>query len=139
MITKKIIFIIILIFGLITAIFLVTQTTIFKSRASNTNNRLPVKENSYLFASPIQAKADGQEKIRITVFLLDSNGLGVSQQTVILKFPSILQIETLQSTTDDYGKATFNLSSTTPGKFEISASTSNFSLSQKINLLFLSF
>lgn len=137
MITKKIIFIILLIFGLITAILLVSQTTIFKSRASNTNGHLPVKENSYLFASPIQAKADGQEKIRITVFLLDSNGLGVSQQAVSLKVPFPLQIETLQSTTDDLGKATFNLFSTTPGKFEISASTLNFVLSQKINLLFL--
>jgi len=135
--TKKIVFFILLIFGLITAVFLVTQTSIFKSRASNTNSHLPVKENSYLFASPIQAKADGQEKIRITVFLLDSNGLGVSQQAVTLKFPSTLLLETLQSTTDDFGKATFNLSSTTPGKFEISASTPNFALSQKINLLFL--
>jgi hypothetical protein len=135
--TKKIIFIILLTFGLITAIVLATQTTIFKSRASSTNNHLPVKENSYLFASPIQAKADGQEKIRVTVFLLDSNGLGVSQQSVTLNVPPGIQIETLQSTTDDLGKATFNLSTIYPGKYAISASTSTINLSQKINLLFL--
>lgn len=134
---KKILFIIPLIFGLVAGIYLVTQTTLFKSRASTTNVRLPVKENSYLFASPIQAKADGQEKIRVTVFLLDSSGLGVSRQSVTLKVPSPVQIETLQSTTDDLGKATFNLFSTTTGKYEISASTPNFFLSQKINLLFL--
>mgnify|MGYP000846009794 FL=1 len=135
--TKKIFFIILLVFGLITGIYLVTQTTLFKSRASTTNIHLPVKENSYLFASPIQAKADSLEKIRVTVFLLDSNGLGVSRQNVSLKVPPQVQVETLQSTTDDLGKATFNLSSNFPGKYEISASTSDFSLSQKINLLFL--
>jgi hypothetical protein len=135
--TKKILFIILLILGLTTTVLIVTQTTIFKSRASTSNSHLPVRENSYLFASPIQAKADGQEKIRVTIFLLDSQGLGVSQQLVTLKVPSALQIETLQSTTDDLGKATFNLSSSVPGKFEISASTSGLNLSQKINLLFL--
>jgi len=135
--TKKIIIIILLGLALLLTLVLITQTTIFNSRASNTNSHLPVKENSYLFASPIQAKADGLEKIRVTVFLLDSNGLGVSQQSVTLKVPSALQIETLQGITDDLGKATFNLFSSTPGKFEISASTSTLNLTQKINLLFL--
>lgn len=135
--TKKILFIIFLILGLTTAVLFISQTTIFKSRASSTSTHLPVRENSYLFASPIQAKADAQEKIRVTVFLLDSNGLGVSQQTVTLKVPSALQIETIQNVTDDLGRATFNLSSSVPGKFEISASTSTLNLSQKINLLFL--
>lgn len=134
---KKIFFIVLLIFGLITGVYLVTQATFFKSRARSTGTRLPVKENSYLFASPIQAKADGQEKIRVTVFLLDSSGLGVSRQPVTLKVPSALQIETLQSTTDDLGKATFNLFSTSAGKYEISATIPDFPLSQKINLLFL--
>jgi flagellar basal body-associated protein FliL len=135
--TQKIFLIILLILGLITTVFLITQTTLFSSKASNTNSHLPVKENSYLFASPIQAKADGQEKIRVTVFLLDSNGLGVSQQSVTLQVPSSVQIETLQSITDDLGKATFNLFSTIPGKYALSASTSTLSLNQKINLLFL--
>jgi len=135
--TKKILFIILLVLGLSITVLLITQTTIFRSRASNTNSHLPIKENSYLFASPIQAKADGQEKIRVSVFLLDSNGLGVSQQIVTLKVPSSIQTETLQGTTDDLGKATFNLFSTIPGKFEISAFTPTLILSQKINLLFL--
>lgn len=134
---KKIFFVILLVFGLITGVYLVTQTTLFKSRASSSSTRLPTKENSYLFASPIQAQADGLEKIRVTIFLLDSNGLGVSRQEVTLKVPSPIEVETLQSTTDDLGKATFNLFTSFPGKYEISASTSGFSLSQKINLLFL--
>ena len=135
--TKKFLFIILLILGLILTTFLITQTTIFSSKAGNTNSHLPVKENSYLFASPIQAKADGQEKIRVTVFLLDSDGLGVSQQSVTLQVPTGVQVEKVQNITDDLGKATFNLSSTLAGKYSISASTTTVTLNQKINILFL--
>lgn len=135
--TKKILFIILLILGLATTLLLVTQTTIFRSKASNTDSHLPVKENSYIFASPIQAKADGKEKIRVTVFLLDSQGLGVSKQPVTLKTPSTVQVEILQNYTDDLGKASFNIYSNTLGKFEISASAPNLNLSQKVSLLFL--
>lgn len=134
--TKQILLIILLILGLLTTLLLITQTTIFKSQASNTDTQLPVKENSYIFASPIQAKADGKEKVRITVFLLNSLGLGVGKQSVTLKVPAPIEIETIQSVTDDLGKASFNLSSTAPGKFEISASTPTLILTQKINLLF---
>lgn len=135
--TKKIFFIILLLLGIILTIYLVSQTTIFSGKASNHNSQLPNKENSYLFASPLQAKADGQEKIRITVFLLDSNGLGVSQQKVTLNTSSDIQIESLQSITDDTGKAIFNLSSKLVGKYSLSASTPNLNLTQKVNLLFL--
>lgn len=134
---KKIILITFLIISLGFSVYLISQNIIFKGQAANTNSHLPVKENSYLFASPIQAKADGQEKIRITVFLLDSNGLGVSQQPVTLQTPSTLQVESIQSITDDLGRATFNLSSSLPGKFEISASVPTLILTQKINVLFL--
>jgi hypothetical protein len=134
--TKKMLFIILLVLGLITTLLLITQTTIFRSSASG-SDQLPVKENSYIFASPIQARADGKEKIRITVFLLNSQGLGVGKQQVTLKVPPRIEIETLQGVTDDLGKATFNLFSSTPGKYEITASTPHLNLSQKINLLFL--
>lgn len=135
--TKKNLLLILLFLGLVTGVLLVTQTTIFKSQASNTDTHQPVKENSYIFASPVQAKADGKEKIRITVFILDSQGLGVSKQNVTIKAPSSAQVETIQNTTDDLGKATFNISSSTLGKVEISASTPSINLSQKISLIFL--
>lgn len=132
---KKVFLIILLLLGLALGLFLLSQSTILSSRASTPTT--PNRENSYLFASPIQAKADGQEKIRVTVFLLNSQGLGVPGERINLNYPSSLTLETLQTTTDDLGKATFNLSSTTPGKFEISASTPSFNFSQKIKLLFL--
>lgn len=134
---KKIFFIILLLLGIILTVYLISQTTIFSGKATNNNSHLPNKENSYLFASPLQAKADGLEKIRITVFLLDSDGIGVNQQKVILNTSPNIQIESLQSITDDTGKAIFNLSSNTTGKYSLSASTSTLNLTQKINLLFL--
>lgn len=134
---KKIFFIILLLLGTILTVYLISQTTIFSGKAANNSSHLPSKENSYLFASPLQAKADGLEKIRITVFLLDSDGIGVSQQKVSLNTSSDIQIESLQSITDDTGKAIFNLSSNRAGKYSLSASTLTLSLTQKINLLFL--
>lgn len=134
---SKLILTILLLLGLILGIFLVSQTAIFSGRANSNSSRIPVKENSYLFASPIQAKADSKEKIRITVFLLDSNGLGVSQQNVKLNTSSQIIIDPIQPTTDEFGKAVFDLSSSIPGKFQLSASTSTLTLSQKINVLFL--
>lgn len=134
---SKLILTSLLLLGLILAILLVSQTAIFSGRANSSSSKIPVKENSYLFASPIQAKADSKEKIRITVFLLDSNGLGVSQQNVKLNTPSQVFIDPIQPTTDEFGKAIFDINSATPGKYQISASTSTLNLGQKINVLFL--
>lgn len=134
---KKILYFIPLIFGLIIGVYLISQTTVLSGRASSTSNRLPAKENSYLFASPIQAKGDSQEKIRITVFILDGQGLGVSQQPVTLNTPPEVSITPLQPTTDELGKATFDLSCNHPGKFQITAKTDTLDLPQKITILFL--
>lgn len=134
---KKIIIVIVIILSLILTTFLVTQTTILGSRASNPNSSLPVKDNSYLFASPLQAQGNGEEKIRINVFLLDSRGLGVSQQKVSLSTTPLLTIDPIQPITDDLGKAIFNISSNLPGKYQISAQTNNFNLNQKITVIFL--
>lgn len=134
---KKIIIIIVIILSLTLTTLLVTQTTILSSRASNSNSSLPAKNNSYLFASPLQAQGNGEEKIRINVFLLDSSGLGVSQQKVSLNTTPSLTIDPVQPITDDLGKAVFNLSSNLPGKYQITAQTNSFDLNQKINIIFV--
>lgn len=131
---QKTIFIIISLLILFIIVFFIGRSLILTGKASGSN--LPLKENSYLFASPIQAKADTQEKIRVTVFLLDSQGLGVSRIPVTLDLPSPLQQEIIQATTDDLGQAVFNVFSSSPGKFNLSASTPGFKFDQKINLIF---
>ncbi len=76
-------------------------------------------ENSYVFVSPIKAKANGNEQIRITIFLLNGQGLGVKNSKVELNYPPELVVTETQNTTDPYGKAVFDVSTTTPGKYEI--------------------
>lgn len=126
---------IILIIALIASVSLVLKTTIFGSKAATVSSSV-VLENSYLFASPIQAKADGQEKVRITVFLLDGRGLGVPNQTVILNTPSQVTVKESQNITDTSGKAIFDLSSSIIKTFNISAQVGNKVLPQQVKIVF---
>jgi len=114
---------------------LVLKPVIFfgKAASSNSNSSL---ENSYLFASPLQAKANGQEIIRVTVFLLNSQGLGIGNQTISLKTHSNITINPLQPVTDDSGKAVFDLSSTVPGSYPVSALFSTKQLPQTASVFF---
>jgi len=81
MTTKKLLFIIILLAGLTVSIVLVSRTAIFSPRATSSNQNAINIQNSYLFASPLTAKADGNEKVRLTIFLLDNRGIGVPEKS----------------------------------------------------------
>jgi len=125
-----------LLVALIASLFLTLKTTVFFGRANSTNSNPVLLENSYLFASPIQAKAGGDEKIRITVFLLDSRGLGVSDQKVDLVVKPDLEIEEVQALSDDNGRAVFDISSGMVGTYEVMAGLGAKSLVQRIKVAF---
>lgn len=132
-----IIIIIILLIALAASVTLVVRTAVFSGKATSTNSSPIALENSYLFASPLQAKADGKELIRVTVFILDGRGLGVSGKPVILdSSPSSVNIAPIQPTTDDTGKAVFDVSSSTAQKYKLSASVNGQPLPQKVSLSF---
>lgn len=133
---RSLIIIGILLICLIITIILIPKNIVFFSKATSSNNPITTLENSYLFASPVQAKADGQEKIRITVFVLDGRGLGVSNRTVTLNLPQHLTSIHVQSITDESGKAIFDLSSVNKGTFNISALADNKELPQKLRVVF---
>ena len=134
--TKSLVSIIILLIGLTFGIILVSRTAIFSPRATSSNQNAINIQNSYLFASPLTAKADGNEKVRLTIFLLDNRGIGVPQKKVDLSLPSAVHTIDIQSTTDDTGKAIFDAYSTTPGSFEITAQVSSIRLPQKVRITF---
>jgi len=136
-VNKKYLFIILFLsIALIASVFLVLRTTIFVKKASTGNQSSVVLENSYLFASPLQAKADNKEKIRLTVFILDGRGLGVSNQTISLSTSSKISITKIQNITDDSGKAVFDLSSNIPGQFSVAAKTKNGTIPQQVKVVF---
>ena len=133
---KSLLIIIILIIALLVSLTLVFRTTIFTNRATNYTDNSPVLSNSYLFASPLQANTKNNEKIRITVFVLDNQGLGVANQTVTINPQSNLIIENIQSTTSDTGQATFDVSSATPGKYIIKAQVGTKQIPQTVSVTF---
>jgi len=126
-----------LLFSLGGLVIFVSQRTTFFGRAYTPRlgtNFSP--QNSYLFASPLRAVADGQEKIRITVFLLDSSGRGVAGQTVLLGQNERLTISPVQPTTDELGRAIFDISANIPGEYLIEARAGNEILPQRVKISF---
>ena len=133
---KTLLLILFLALALLGSLVLVFRTAIFTGSAISTTTSSIALENSYIFASPLQAKADTKELIRVTVFILDGRGLGISNQPVTLNRPNSISIQEIQATTDDLGKAVFDLSSPTTGKYEISASSNGNTLPQRVRVVF---
>ena len=103
-------------------------------------------ENSYLFASPISALSDAQSVVRITAIVLSDQGLGVANQQISLKVSgqvpsgnlagSGVRINPIQPVTDTFGRAIFDLTSSAPGNYTISADVSNSTLPQTVSVVF---
>lgn len=93
-------------------------------------------DNSYLFASPLQAKAGDSEKIRVTAFILNSKGLGVTGKKVTLASDKGINVTEVQSVTDSYGKAIFDVTATNPGEYLLEASIAAEVLPQKVRVSF---
>lgn len=93
-------------------------------------------DNSYVFITPLRARANSQEKIRVTVFVLNNQGLGVTGRKVFLAMNSSLSIDTIQGLTDSYGKTYFDVSSTKQGEYFLEVSVDDIPLTQKAHLSF---
>ena len=133
---KYLIIIIFLSLALIASLYLVLRTTIFVKKATTDNQSTVALENSYLFVSPLQAKADGKEKMRLTIFILDGRGMGIANQVVSLSTSSKINITSIQNQTDESGKAVFDLTSSSAGKFNVSAQTNDATIPQQVKVVF---
>ncbi|MCL4363704.1 Ig-like domain-containing protein [Patescibacteria group bacterium] len=111
------------------------EVKFFSSKASVKTVSFSV-DNSYVFITPLQARANGQEKIRVTVFVLDDQGLGVLGKNVILAPNEALNIENIQALTDNFGKAYFDVSSTKAGDYFLDVKVDGQSLKQSAHLTF---
>jgi hypothetical protein len=134
---KHLIFLILFLLILISFSFFfgLYEVRFFKSRASVSQASFSV-DNSYLFVSPLRAKANGQEKIRITVFVLNNQGLGVLGKEVFLSRDPSLSVDIIQGQTDSFGKAVFDVTSTKPGEYYLEVSVDGQKLPQKAHLSF---
>lgn len=111
------------------------QVRYFINRASTQSLSFSL-ENSYVFLTPLKARASGQEKIRLTVFVLDNRGMGVMGKKVVLSTHQALKIDAIQAITDSFGKAYFDISSDTPGDYYLEVKVDDISLLQKPRLNF---
>jgi hypothetical protein len=103
-----------------------------KADTFNTVNAVSIS-NSYIFASPVRAKAGG-DMIRVTVFLLDDQGNGIYDIKVNLR--GNLIIKEIQSLTDETGKAMFDVASSVIGTYTLEAFTEKIILPQRIKVIY---
>jgi hypothetical protein len=96
----------------------------------------PSAKASLLFAFPLLVKADGKTKSTISVFIRSDKGMPVKDQKVVLT-ASVGQLELSEVITDDKGKATATITSTTPGTSIISATIGgSLMLTQPLSITF---
>jgi len=124
-----------IIFIFFSVLFYFYEVKYFQGRASVTQQDFS-PDNSYVFSSPLRAKANNNEKIRTTVFILNNQGLGVEKMTVAFNNSSSLNITVVQGITDAFGKAIFDISSANSGDYYLEFSVNNTPLKQKAHLNF---
>lgn len=134
---KSLIFFIILLLVIVgfVGVFGLYEVKFFTGRADVSRASFSI-DNSYIFSTPSQARANGQEKIRLTVFVLNNQGLGVLGKKIFIGTDSALNIETIQGLTDSYGKAYFDISASKPGEYFLEIKADDTALSQKAHLVF---
>jgi len=132
---KSILFVVIFLMILIgfSVVFGLYEVKFFSSRASIASSSFSV-DNSYVFITPLTAGANGQEKIRLTVFVLNNQGIGVLGKKVFISPDPALSIETIQGLTDNYGKAYFNIASNKAGEYYLEVKVDDTALNQKAHL-----
>ena len=111
------------------------RNTISPSENSLSTNNAFSTSNSYVFSSPIRAKAGG-DLIRITVFLLDEQGNGVYGNKVSLQTDSNVLVSDIQSLTDETGRAIFDLSSSVSGSYAVKALNGSIFSEQNLKVIF---
>ena len=134
---KSLVFIIILLLVIIgfVGIFGFYEIKFFTGRASVSQASFSI-DNSYIFSTPSGARANGQEKIRLTIFILNNQGLGVMGKKIFIGTDPALNIEAIQGLTDSYGKAYFDISSTKPAEYFLEIKADDTVLKQKAHIIF---
>jgi len=95
----------------------------------------PSAENSLILVYPLTAKADGVEQVIVNVFLRTKDGTPISNYDLFVNTTLGSFDKQTQKTGKD-GKATFILTSNSPGISEITARTPNISLNKKVSVKF---
>ena len=131
----------IVLFSIFVILLLLASYLLFFRRSSSikTSNNPPVNQNtdieinnSYLFASPLGASANGAEKVRITFFILSNIGTGVEGQVVRMNNIDGVVVDEIQMITDAFGRAIFDVSTSVAGEYFFQGSVNNKGIPQRV-------
>lgn len=95
----------------------------------------PSSTNSMVFAWPLTVKADGISQSVITVFLRNERKYPVANKPVTI-ISNLGQLKQAQAFTENDGRATFQISSQTPGIAQLTVYSGNVELAQKVSIKF---
>ncbi len=110
---------------------------LYSSKAAEPSKiQLVSSTNSYMFLSPVTAQANDTERIRVSVFVLNERGIGVANQEVTLKHMPEVKTEAIQSVSDNYGRAIFDIYTQTPGNYSIEALVNNQTIGEAVSAVF---
>ncbi len=107
-----------LLFTVFATVVLLNKQIVTFTRAKE--DYTPSVSASLLFAYPLLLKADGTTKSTINVFVRSDKGMPVKDQKLTVS-ASLGNLDASEVTTDEKGKATVNLTSTTAGTAMVQA------------------
>ena len=90
--------------------------------------------DSYVIGEKILCKADGQDKCKVNVFLLDKNGKPVVGKSASMTGEA--EIDTLNQLSDRDGKVSFEISSRTEGQVGLQVTHQNVPLGSSVTVTF---
>lgn len=94
-------------------------------------------EQSLVLGEKILAKADGKDKGKVNVFILDPDGKGVQNKRVGLTSLTMgLKIEPGEGMSNGDGRVSFEMSSITEGQWELRAAVEGIELARGVKVTF---
>lgn len=94
-------------------------------------------EQSLVLGEKILAKADGKDKCKVNVFILDPEGKGVEKKRVELSsLEKTINIEPVQGITNSDGRVGFEINSVSEGQWEVKAAVEGIELAKGVKVTF---
>ncbi len=90
--------------------------------------------DSYVIGERILCKADGEDKCKVNVFLLDKNGKPVVGKSASMTGGA--EIDTLNQLSDKDGKVSFEISSRTEGQVDLQVAHQNVPFGSSVTVTF---
>ena len=112
------------------ASFLVPRALVALGKGSLTQ-RISTKD-SYVLGEKVMARADGEDKCVVNVFILDNKGRGVQGKQVQLR-----GLGSLTANTDAMGKAVFEVKTQTAKQYELKATVNGLDITKTVKVTFV--